>query len=378
MELLCSATTSKQPSSDYDRVKEVKEFDNTKSGVKGLLDSGLVKIPRIFIHSPEQLQNSISTTNISDGELEIPVIDLEGFESFRRSEVLNNICKASVTWGFFQMVNHGISESVMEKMIEGIKGFHEQPKEVKMEWYSRDPKRKVRYYSNGDLHISKAANWRDSIACSFDDGLLDSDALPLVCREAIGNYMKSLIKLKNILSKLLSEALGIRSDFLESIGCMETASLVCHYYPFCPEPDLTLGATKHSDPSFLTILLQDSIGGLQVLHKTQWIDVHPINGALIANIGDLMQLITNDKFKSVEHRVLARRAGPRISAACFFYPGTASNSRPYRPIQDLLSDKNPLRYRETSHKEYHAYYKSKGLDGSSALPHFKLQESGNS
>ena len=102
--------------------------------------------------------------------------------------------------------------------------------------------------------------------------------------------MKSLIKLKDTLSQLLSEALGIRSDFLASIDCMETASLVCHYYPFCPEPDLTLGATKHSDPSFLTILLQDSVGGLQVLHDTQWIDVHPINGALIANIGDLMEV----------------------------------------------------------------------------------------
>lgn len=178
MELMDSTRkfTSNQPS-NYDRVKEVEEFDETKSGVKGLLDSGIVKIPRIFIHPPENLQNASTDTS-----LQVPLIDLQGFESFRRAEIVDDICKASTTWGFFQMVNHGIPQRIMEEMLEGVKRFHEQPKEVKMEWYSRDPEQRVRFYSNGDLHISKAANWRDSIACNFDDGMLDSDMLPLVCR----------------------------------------------------------------------------------------------------------------------------------------------------------------------------------------------------
>lgn len=62
-----------------------------------------------------------------------------------------------------------------------------------------------------------------------------------------------------------------------------------HYYPRCPQPELTFGTTPHADNDFFTVLLQDHVGGLQVLHRDQWIDVPPTPGALVVNIGDLLQ-----------------------------------------------------------------------------------------
>lgn len=84
----------------YDRAKEVKDFDETKAGVKGLVDSGVVKIPKFFIHPVENLQNHVVSG--STVYFQVPVIDLEGFEGDRRKEIRDRILAASETWGFFQ------------------------------------------------------------------------------------------------------------------------------------------------------------------------------------------------------------------------------------------------------------------------------------
>ncbi|CAH8264285.1 unnamed protein product [Arabidopsis lyrata] len=101
-----------------------------------------------------------------------------------------------------------------------------------------------------------------------------------------------MMKLGELIFELLSEALGLKANHLKELNCAKSLSLLSHYYPPCPEPDRTFGISSHTDISFITILLQDHIGGLQVLHDGYWIDVPPNPEALIVNLGDLLQANT--------------------------------------------------------------------------------------
>ncbi|CAL1383218.1 unnamed protein product [Linum trigynum] len=367
---MASASASTTSHDDvYDKTQDVMAFEETKAGVKGLVDSGITTIPRFFIHSGQ------SPPQTTSSDIQPPVIDMKTGRP--REAVVSEIRGAAETWGLFQVVNHGIPTTVMGEMLDAVRLFHEQAAGEKAALYSRDGRRKVRYFSNGDLLVSKSpANWRDTLAFDFQDGLLDPQLFPQLCREAVGKYTDKLMELKKELSELVSEAAGLGKDYLSDNGCTETMSFLCHYYPPCPQPQLTLGATNHMDPSFLTILLQDHKDGLQVLndHHNQWVNVAPLPGALIVNIGDFVQLITNGKFKSAEHRVVApsEEVGCRTSVASLFYPSSANKLTAYGPAQELVSPQSPPIYRETHFTEFIAHFRSKGLDGKPTLSHFRL------
>ncbi|KAG5060077.1 hypothetical protein JHK87_001106 [Glycine soja] len=82
----------------------------------------------------------------------------------------------------------------------------------------------------------------------------------------------------------------VNPDHLKDMDCAKGHLFFYHCYPLCPEAELTIGTRSHTDPDFLSILLQDHVGGLEVLVHNHWIDMPPISGALVVNIGDLPQV----------------------------------------------------------------------------------------
>lgn len=191
--------------STYDRISELKAFDDSKTGVKGLVDSGAAKVPRIFID--EQYEPG-DKSGSGDCKFTIPTIDFQGIDKdpSLRCEIISKVGYACEKWGFLQVINHGIPLNILEDMIDGIRRFHEQDTEVKKEFYSRDETRAAIYHSNFDLYRAPVANWRDTLSCRMAPGPPNSDELPAVCRYAITPilvYFNLLnLKLNFLLSKI--------------------------------------------------------------------------------------------------------------------------------------------------------------------------------
>jgi len=161
-------------------LSERKAFDGTKASVKGLVDEGLKRIPSFFHHQPDKYEIAYNTCHVC------PIIDLADIDNkdpIIHQKIIDKLKEACETWGFFQVVNHGIPLNILEELKDGIKRFHEQDPEVKKDLYTTDRKRPFTYNSNiGGLSNSPALNWRDSFTCYLAPDTPNPEDFPLVCR----------------------------------------------------------------------------------------------------------------------------------------------------------------------------------------------------
>ncbi|KAK9074560.1 hypothetical protein SSX86_007158 [Deinandra increscens subsp. villosa] len=349
----------------YDRLKELKQFDQSKIGVKGLADSGITAIPRFFHHPPENLPGPKPKNR---PQLTIPVIDLSG----ERSTVVEEIRRSSSTLGFFQIVNHSIPPTLIESVIGSMKEFFEQSTEYKMRFYTREDGKSVAYHTNFDLYRSKAACWRDTLEVRMSPIVPEWEVVPEMCRAALAEWDKAVMVLGEELMSMLCEGLGIKSNKLKELSCLDGRLSVSHYYPQCPQPELTVGIASHTDPWVLTMVVQNEVGGLlQVKCGDEWVEVEAVPDAIVINIGDLLQMMSNDEYKSVEHRVLANPVkGARVSNAIFF--GPSNQDKLYGPFPELISTMKPAVYHDFVHEDYMRRFLSKELDGKTLVNFYKI------
>ncbi|CAK9163794.1 unnamed protein product [Ilex paraguariensis] len=200
----------------------------------------------------------------------IPIIDLGksvvGHD--HRNNTVQQILNAAQKFGFFQVNNHGVSE--------------------RQNVYSKDPRKGCSLYTssynydNEEIHF-----WRDNLrhpSHPLDEVIHLWPEKPTRYRDVVGTYSVEVRNLSLRILDLICEGLGLQPGYFGD-EFTNVQLLSVNHYPPCPNPSLTLGLSKHSDPNLITILLQGEVNGLQVFKDGQWIGVEPLPSAFVDNIG---------------------------------------------------------------------------------------------
>ncbi|XP_057951281.1 protein DOWNY MILDEW RESISTANCE 6 [Malania oleifera] len=303
----------------------------------------------------------------------VPLIDLGSKD---RSQIIRQIRHACRDYGFFQVINHGVSREAMEGMMGVAEEFFGLPVEEKMKLYSDDPSKTVRLSTSFNIKKEKVHNWRDYLRLHcypLDLYLPQWPSSPPSFKETVGKYCEEVRELGFRLQEAIAESLGLEKDYIKKMLGEQGQHMAVNYYPPCPEPDLTYGLPGHTDPNALTILLQDPhVAGLQVFKDAQWLAVNPHPDALVVNIGDQLQAVSNGSYKSVWHRAIVNADRARMSVASFLCPSDAAL---IGPAEALLHDGSAPVYRSFTYAEYYKKFWSRNLDHDHCLELFKTTPS---
>lgn len=132
----------------------------------------------------------------------------------------------------------------------------------------------------------------------------------MLSSETIEEYCKRSREVASELMRGISESLGLEERFMEKTFDFDVGSqqLVVNLYPPCPEPDVAIGLPPHTDHGLLTLLMQNELSGLQVMHNGKWVPVnHPPPNSFLVNLGDHMEVRTFNKINNLAMRKLQER-----------------------------------------------------------------------
>ncbi|KAL6642694.1 hypothetical protein ACP70R_020875 [Stipagrostis hirtigluma subsp. patula] len=248
----------------------------------------------------------------------LPIIDMSRLlnPEFSEEETakLGSACEH---WGFFQLVNHGVDGGLLQKIKADITEFFNLPLEEKL-----------------------------------------AIAIPPNGMQGFGHHF--------VFSK--EQKLDWVDLLFLATRPVEERNLA--FWPTKPSTFRVLGLSPHSDAAGLTVLLQSKdVQGLQVKRDGKWFAVDALDGVFIVNVGDTLEILSNGKFRSAEHRAVVNPNKERISVAMFHHP---CRDWMLSPLPEFVKD-DKVRYRSTRYPEFLTQYLKAKLDGKNHLEILKLE-----
>lgn len=288
-----------------------------------------------------QPQPSDTDPTAATEECELPVIDLSHLNGETMAEQCKrDIMAAASDWGFFQVVNHGVSSHILNRLREVQVNVFRQPFEKKASEKLLDFSPDSYRWGSPRPTSLKQLSWSEAYHIPLTPA---AGVTKASTRHVIEEFSTAMSRLAHRLVRILAEELGYDGTYIKENCTCNTSFLRLNRYPPCPVKKVVFGLVPHTDSSFLTIVRQDQVVGLQLMKEGRWITVKPNLDALMVNIGDLFQAWSNGVYKSVEHRVMSNPQLERFSVAYFLCPSFDTV---------IQSHAKPAIYRKFSFGEY--------------------------
>ncbi|RZC52763.1 hypothetical protein C5167_021199 [Papaver somniferum] len=346
--------------------------------VQELAKQSLAEVPARYIRDDhDTLGNNVTATSMMDQS--VPVINLQKVLSPEpiigelELERLHSACKE---WGFFQVVNHGVDNLLVEKVKSDIEGFFKLPMEEKKKFWQEEGDG-LEGFGQAFVHSEdQKLDWGDLFYMVTLPKHMRKPRLfpklPLPLRETIESYSSELSKLSLTLIKSMEKALQLKTNVMAELFEDGVQQMRINYYPPCPQPEHVIGLTPHSDVGGLTILLQlNEVDGLQIKKEKMWVPIKPLPNAFVVNIGDAFEIMSNGIYRSVEHRATINSAKERLSVATFHIPRADGE---IGPIPCMITPETPALFRTTGCEDYFEKFFSRKLEGKSFLDSLRIGE----